>query len=468
MASNTNTAHPVVPEGFLLCDTCKTLVKVGSGGIANLQENHEGKPKCLARKKENDLVEKFGPKPVKKKPIFAPLNSYFFKPKEIVPSKVAAPPSLHGTPVTPADSGSIRPVCTLFFTKRRGAKSARQIDWTRSKCSNPVNFNMKTAMTFSEPSPCTNFPVQCSLCDADSPLVWTYNLAAHYARQHNRQMGPYTYLSSSKDSSLVPYTRSKQEEKLGKARFSERYNKKVQTKKSSRRPPLPISEAHSSRMTLRTNLNSIPEDSAADTEAEIRAHIAEHSARSTNSDSDSPSDAESEESIPLSEGDDFGAELTQPESPGPVPASYPHEDDEALEYLDGSEVPQSRRQLEIAALEAELQHFEVENPPPADLEALQTTPATSSNTLQHDWELPFTAGSTTRVGRQRRVRAAAIGTCDCGEMVSEAERKNLELVVQCTRAGCETEWYHRACVLDVFFQKNWVCMSCMRTKKQRN
>ncbi|KAF8169579.1 hypothetical protein K438DRAFT_1456778, partial [Mycena galopus ATCC 62051] len=78
------------------------------------------------------------------------------------------------------------PICTLFFTKSRGTKSARQIDWERSKCSNPVAFNMKTASTFSDASPCTNFPVQCSLCSADSGLVWTYNLAMHYRKRHNR------------------------------------------------------------------------------------------------------------------------------------------------------------------------------------------------------------------------------------------------------------------------------------------
>ncbi|KAJ7737509.1 hypothetical protein B0H16DRAFT_1762357 [Mycena metata] len=346
-------------------------------------------------------------------------------------------------------------VCTLFFTKRRGAKTSRQIDWKLSKCSNPVNFNMKTAMTFSAASPCTNSSVQCPLCDAGLPLVWTYNLAAHYRDEHNRPTGPYTFISDAKDAPLVEYIRSVQEEHLVRARFAARYKKPVAVKSKSKQLLLPISEAHSSRMALRPALDSIPEEAEAD--VAVREHIARHavfSAKRADSESETESEGDVNEPSPPSEDEDFGPEIEH-DSPGPLPPTYPDVDDEAIEYFD--EAP-STRQVEMLALAADLalpNSDEVPAPEdPADVPLPDLPP-------QQDWDLPLLGGHTSQRGRKRRVRAAAIGTCDCGEVVPEEARGNLESVVECGKIGCETGWYHRACMADESFPKNWFCESCM-------
>ncbi|KAJ7469171.1 hypothetical protein FB451DRAFT_1039034 [Mycena latifolia] len=147
------------------------------------------------------------------------------------------------------------PTCTFFFTKRRETKVARQIDWERSTCSlNPISFNMKTATTFSAASPCTNVPVQCSHCGLESSLVWTYNLAKHYADRHNRPSGPYTYqISDAKGVvSHVAYTVSSKERRLVGQRWKNRFTaSKKQNTQNSKQSLLPISEAHSSHMAFR-------------------------------------------------------------------------------------------------------------------------------------------------------------------------------------------------------------------------
>ncbi|KAJ6523228.1 hypothetical protein DFH09DRAFT_1420920, partial [Mycena vulgaris] len=158
------------------------------------------------------------------------------------------------------------PMCTFFFTKRRGTKTARQIDWTRSTCSNPIHFNMKTATSFTTASPCTNVPILCSHCDLDSSLVWTYNLKAHYAQRHNRLTGPYTYLVSDAKGvvSHVEYTVSAGERRLVLERWTDRFiasqKQEAKTSTKSTERLLPISEAHSSRMALQNTLETIPEE----------------------------------------------------------------------------------------------------------------------------------------------------------------------------------------------------------------
>ncbi|KAJ7631573.1 hypothetical protein DFH06DRAFT_1189881, partial [Mycena polygramma] len=76
------------------------------------------------------------------------------------------------------------PMCTFIFLKSAGTAAARQIDWSRSTCLNPLKFQMAAAMKSSDQSPCTNHliicPLQCGI------VVWTYNLTAHYrSSTHN-------------------------------------------------------------------------------------------------------------------------------------------------------------------------------------------------------------------------------------------------------------------------------------------
>jgi hypothetical protein len=149
------------------------------------------------------------------------------------------------------------PICTFYFKKSRGTSAARQIDWTRSQCGNPTSFNMATASVSKESSPCSNIPVQCSLCDAAGPLIWTYNLASHYRERHSRPAGPFTYKPTNKGPQ-VEYITSRQELKWMQAKWDKRFDvaKPRNLKEKVQRRPLFISEAHSSRMALQCVLQS--------------------------------------------------------------------------------------------------------------------------------------------------------------------------------------------------------------------
>ncbi|KAJ6456747.1 hypothetical protein C8R45DRAFT_844729, partial [Mycena sanguinolenta] len=138
------------------------------------------------------------------------------------------------------------PLCSLHFKPRRGTTAQRQVDWSRSTCGNPFNFNMAYASVSKDAdSPCSNVPVQCALCEDHSPLVWTYNLAAHWRTTHNRTAGPFTYLSANK--TPIPYTTSDNEVRWMKKKWGARFTKS----KSTKRPPLAISAEHTSAMVLR-------------------------------------------------------------------------------------------------------------------------------------------------------------------------------------------------------------------------
>ncbi|KAK6988817.1 hypothetical protein R3P38DRAFT_3442955 [Favolaschia claudopus] len=63
------------------------------------------------------------------------------------------------------------PMCNFVFQKTTGTTSARQIDWTRSTCLNPLKFQMAAAMKSSENSPCTNHLIQCPLQTAARQCV---------------------------------------------------------------------------------------------------------------------------------------------------------------------------------------------------------------------------------------------------------------------------------------------------------
>ncbi|KDR66335.1 hypothetical protein GALMADRAFT_80934, partial [Galerina marginata CBS 339.88] len=46
--------------------------------------------------------------------------------------------------------------------------------------------------------------------------------------------------------------------------------------------------------------------------------------------------------------------------------------------------------------------------------------------------------------------------CLCGDRVDPSARN----AIQCKRSGCETIWYHLACVSLEQVPRNWVCEAC--------
>ncbi|KAF8870244.1 hypothetical protein CPB85DRAFT_1355129 [Mucidula mucida] len=98
------------------------------------------------------------------------------------------------------------------------------------------------------------------------------------------------------------------------------------------------------------------------------------------------------------------------------------------------------------------------NPPPNVIQAL-LTPAVVAQ-VQPLIQLAST--SRTNSGRPSRVLkrktvADMLGECVCGVKVAEEER---ESAAKCTRAGCETGWFHMACTGMDFIPPRWACDGC--------
>ncbi|KAJ6560625.1 hypothetical protein DFH09DRAFT_1483293, partial [Mycena vulgaris] len=90
--------NPANPPKTLKCPDCLQEIPVGPGGENNLTKRHVGTEKCKANIR---LAAEWAKHPPKKTPIYAPLTAFFFKPKEAVPSTVATPARVQGTPITP-------------------------------------------------------------------------------------------------------------------------------------------------------------------------------------------------------------------------------------------------------------------------------------------------------------------------------------------------------------------------------
>ncbi|KAK7024706.1 hypothetical protein R3P38DRAFT_3532308, partial [Favolaschia claudopus] len=134
------------------------------------------------------------------------------------------------------------PMCKFVFQKTTGTTSARQIDWTRSTCLNPLKFQMAAAMKSSEKSPCTNHLIQCPLqCEM---VIWTYNLATHYRAHHLLQTTVNIGTVYQTGSSEREWMRKIWENRQNQPTVRKMKNKKVKT-------PLVISDAHRSVMAFR-------------------------------------------------------------------------------------------------------------------------------------------------------------------------------------------------------------------------
>ncbi|KAJ7679603.1 hypothetical protein B0H17DRAFT_909907, partial [Mycena rosella] len=60
-----------------------------------------------------------------------------------------------------------------------------------------------------------------------------------------------------------------------------------------------------------------------------------------------------------------------------------------------------------------------------------------------------------------------VRTCGWGAEVTEKEQENPVLTIQCSKAGCESIWYHRECVEVEGGNRAWVCMPCGSGKRRR-
>lgn len=133
--------------------------------------------------------------------------------------------------------------------------------------------------------------------------------------------------------------------------------------------------------------------------------------------------------------DDFGFEIPMVPGPGPIPESYPS-DDEDLDYIDSSELPDGG-----SGVDSDSEVPSAASPPGVDdFVADARSSSSTAVAAPADWDRPLVPGQATRAGRKRRVYDTQYGCDLCGKVVTEAERADSELAVRCTMVGCETEW----------------------------
>ncbi|THU83440.1 hypothetical protein K435DRAFT_689543 [Dendrothele bispora CBS 962.96] len=135
------------------------------------------------------------------------------------------------------------PQCRFYLTKK--GKIDRKRTQGCSVFKALKSFNYMSASSASKSNPCTNVPVICLLCiriNPDSPAIWRYNLDTHYRRQHptSSRDGIWKISNSEKLAMAEVYKNRKKVPKLrGKKKERERLG------------PIPISQAHTTRMAHR-------------------------------------------------------------------------------------------------------------------------------------------------------------------------------------------------------------------------
>ncbi|KAI9443979.1 hypothetical protein H4582DRAFT_1807673, partial [Lactarius indigo] len=132
-------------------------------------------------------------------------------------------------------------LCQIYLKKGCGTGGKRTVDLSKSKCPNLVRFNYKNAAQSSEQSPCSNVPINCTLCQPGSPAVWTYSLHSHYRERHQ--------LTSTHFPEHIELSQSEKDGMwhVWNAHFNQQGS--YHTKKQhnlGQNPPLSISEAHRS------------------------------------------------------------------------------------------------------------------------------------------------------------------------------------------------------------------------------
>jgi hypothetical protein len=135
------------------------------------------------------------------------------------------------------------PMCHIYLKKGRGSQAKYSVDQKRSNCPNLVRFNYMNAATSSESSPCSNIPAVCPLCPSGSPAVWRYSLHAHFRERHK-------LTSVAHYPSRIQLSQSEKDgmQRVWKARFKQ--HKTYRSKKKLQNPPLTISQAHRSRLSI--------------------------------------------------------------------------------------------------------------------------------------------------------------------------------------------------------------------------
>ncbi|KAJ7191492.1 hypothetical protein GGX14DRAFT_381116, partial [Mycena pura] len=132
------------------------------------------------------------------------------------------------------------PMCEYFMKKTGPPK----IDISRSKCpSLAVKFTYSIAAKSVSASPCSNVPVNCAVCGVEDPAVWRYNYLHHL--RHVHPVAPEEKYRSIWELSAAETTAMKA---IWETREK---GVPIPQKRAPKTAPLVISEAHSSRLSMR-------------------------------------------------------------------------------------------------------------------------------------------------------------------------------------------------------------------------
>ncbi|KAI9433400.1 hypothetical protein H4582DRAFT_1819930 [Lactarius indigo] len=352
--------------------------------------------------------------------------------------------------------------CAIYLTKRSG----RNYQWTLNyggivPCPNATNFSYSTAMVSSESSPCSNVPLRCPYCPDGSPAVWRYNMRPHFQLRHQG-------VDATKHEDLWKITA---EEANAMAKIWENRHKQPKRRgKGRKKVPLKLSEAHSSRrlsgfiareddMIHDDELDPIEEgpsghEAWSGSDGESEAVSIERSAR-PGSDSEMPDGAE--------DGEDGLGEL---------------EGGNERDVEDKSESATGARQVNthlvsrpfpFASLDADkhplflVANIGVPVSLPTDIATCHTSSVTKHPTGTEDEGGGLLGGAQmSSFGRKRKLRNMCdVSACLCGNSAAPSAGQAAGGEVVCCRvAGCETKWYHIACVGLSFSPKSWTCEVC--------
>ena len=135
------------------------------------------------------------------------------------------------------------PLCKFYLKKTKGAGASEQVDFAKSSCANKVHFSYAVASSSTSSSPSSNVPLRCPICPVAEPCVWRYNLVHHMRAKHPTiSLNPYAPL----------WELTNAEKRLLKEVWENRHKeKKTRKSRKNQSSTLIISEAHSSRLTLR-------------------------------------------------------------------------------------------------------------------------------------------------------------------------------------------------------------------------
>ncbi|KZW01714.1 hypothetical protein EXIGLDRAFT_760618 [Exidia glandulosa HHB12029] len=316
--------------------------------------------------------------------------------------------------------------CKFFLKNVDSTAKSPQIVFKDSVCPKlPTRLSYAAAARSSKSAPSTNIPVQCPLCPKRSPAVWKYSLREHISLTHvdanENDFKALWDIASSERTALRAYYK----------RVTSTIRRPRTTAPAS--SAIIISEAHTSRLAMRT------------TDLVVDGNI--------------PQDAESESVVDDGDDDDIDLDFPSDTDSNSRDASP----DSLFDDIEGDEadrVPVAQPTAGVTEGSADLATIPTSSVPAATPMQNPAPQAASSSTA-----VPPPLTVRTRRGRQSS-SLLVMETCNCGKgpvLLGGQARPDAALnMIECTKPGCEIRFYHRACVglVETAVPRRWVCSDC--------